>query len=79
MRSIDRLKDRWLLVKKWRDGLYYYRGPKKYPTKKFELAYSYPTKQAALKNKRFMHTTAQYYPIEADEKMIFKLKLQGIK
>ena len=78
-KGIDRLKDRWVLIKHHRGKIFYYRGAKKYPTEEFVLAYSYPSKKVAENNRNFMYSGGKYRVIPADEKLLFKLKLQGVK
>lgn len=79
MRSVDKLKDRWLLFRYRHGKVIYYRGSKKFPTEQFELAHSFPSRKDAVKRTRFMHTPYRYFPVKACEKTIFKLKLQGVK
>ena len=78
-RPIDKMKDRWVLIKWHRGRVFYYRGAKHYPTDKFELAYTYPSGERAAKQTRFMYSGARYKPVPTSEKLIFKAKLQGVK
>ena len=70
---------RWVLTCFRWGSIRYYRGSKNWPTIDLANAHTYATSKAAAKNTKFMHSGADYRPMQITDKLVFKGMLVGSK